>query len=226
MAPGPITSWQIDRETMETVSDFIFLGSKITADGDCSHEIKRCLLIGRKVMTNLDSIFKSRDITLPTKVRLVNAMVFPGVIYGCESWTVKKAECRRIDAFELWCWRKLLRVPWTARISNQSILKDISPGCSLEGLMLKLKLQYFGHLMQRVDSLEKTVMLGGIGIRRRRGRQRMRWLDGITDSMELVMDREALRAVIHGVAKSRTWLSNWTELNWKSIRISCTYSLK
>ena len=159
---------------METVSDFIFLGSKITADGDCSHEIKRRLLLGRKVMTNLDSIFKSRDITLPTKVCLVKAMVFPVVMYGWESWTVKKAERRRIDAFEPWCWRRLLRVPWTARRSNQSILKEISPGISLEGMMLKLKLQYFGHLMRRVDSLEKTLMLGGIGGRRRRGRQRMR----------------------------------------------------
>ena len=174
MASGPITSWQIDGETMETVADFIFLGSKITADGDCSHEIKRCLLLGRKVMTNLDSILKSRDITLPTKVRPVKAMVFPVVMSGCESWTVKTAEWQRIDAFELWCWRRLLRVPWISRRSNQSILKEISPGCSLEGLRLKLKLQYFGHLMRRVDSLEKALMLGGIRVRRRRGRQRMR----------------------------------------------------
>ena len=166
MASGPITSWQIDGETVETVSDFIFLGSKITTDGDCSHEIKRCLLLGRKVMTNLDSIFKSRDISLPTKVHVVKAMVSPVVMYGCESWTVKKAECQRIDAFELWCWRRLLRVPWTARRSNQSFLQEISPGCSLERLMLKLKLQYFGHLMLRVDSLEKTLILGGIGGRR------------------------------------------------------------
>ena len=169
MASGPITSWEMYGKTVETVSDFIFWGSEITADGDCSHEIKRCLLLGRKVMTNLDSIFKSRDITLSTKVRLVKAMVFPVAMYGCKSWTVKKAERQRIDAFEHWCWRRLLRVPWTARRFNQSILKEISPGCSLEGMMLRLKLQYFGHLMQRVDSLEKTLTLGRIGGRRRRG---------------------------------------------------------
>ena len=174
MVSGPITSWEIDGETVSTVSDFILGGSKITADGDCSHEIKRRLLLGRKVMTNLDSILKSRDITLPTKVCLVKAMVFPVVMYGCESWTVKKAELRKIDAFELWCWRRLLRVPWTARRSNQSILKEINSGCSLEGLMLKLKLQYFGHLMQRVDPIEKTLMLGKIEGRRRRRQQRMK----------------------------------------------------
>ena len=185
MASGPITSWQIDGQTVETVADFIFGDSKITADGDCSLEIERCLLVGRKIMTNLDSILKSRDITLSTKVCLVKAMIFPVVMYGCESWTVKKAESQRIDAFELWCWRRHLRVPWTARGSNQSILKDISPGCSLEGLMLKLKLQYFGHLMQRADSFEMTLMLGKIEGRRRRGRLRMRWLDDTTNSMDM-----------------------------------------
>ena len=193
----------------------------MTANGDCSHEIKRRLLLGRKVMTNLDSILKSRDITLPTKVHLVKAMVFSVVMYGCESWTIKKAECQRIDAFELWCWRRLLRFPWTARRSNQSTLKEISSGCSLEGLMLKLKLQYFGHLMWRADLSEKTLMLGKIEGRRRRGQQRMWWVDGISDSMEmglsglqeLVMDREAWHAVVHGVSKSQTWLSNWSELS-------------
>ena len=204
------------------MDDFIFLGSKITADGDCSHEIKRHLLLRRKAMTNLDSILKSRDITLPTKFHLVKTVVFSVVMYGCESWATKKAECRRIDAFELWYWRRLLRVPWTTRRSNQSILKEFSPWCSLEGLMLKLKRQNVGHLMWRAGSFEKTLMLGKIEGRRRRGHERMGWLDGTTDSMhmglgrlrQLVVDREAWRAAVHGVTMSQTQLRDWTELHF------------
>ena len=219
MASGPITSWEIDRET---VADFIFGDSKITADGDCNHEIKRRLLLGRKVMTNLDSILKSWDITLPTKFHLLKAMVFPVVMYGIESWTMKKAEHRKIDAFELWYWRRLLRVPWTARRCNQSTLREISPGCSLEGLMLKLKLQYFGHFMRRVDLLQKTLMLGEIRSRRRRGQQRMRWLDGITDLINMSLSRlwswwwTRRRGVLWLTGLKRVGHYWVTELKWTS----------
>ena len=217
MASCPITSWQTDGVTVETVADFIFLGSKLTAHGDCSHETKRHLLLGRKLMTNLDSLLKSRDITLPTKVYIVTAMVFPAVMWGCQSWTIKKAECWRTDVSELWCWRRLLRVPWTARRSNEFILKEINPEYSLEGLMLKLKLQYFGQLMWRPNSLEKTPMLGKIEGRRWRRQQRMRWLDGLTDSMkmsfiklqEIVKKMETWCSRVHEVTKSWTQLSDW-----------------
>ena len=226
MASGPITSWHIDGETMETVTAFIFWLQR-------SHEIKRCLLLGRIVMTNLDSILKSRDVTLPTKVCVVKATVFLVVMCGCESWSIKKAERSRIDAFELWCWKRLLRVPWTARRSNQSIPEEISPEYSWEGLMLKLKFQYFGHLVRKTNSLGKTLMLGKTEGRKRRGRQKMRWLDDITDSMDmslskfldLVLDREAWHAAVHGVTKSWTWLNDWTEVIYYTVHLCCLFIL-
>ena len=241
MTSSPITSWQIDGETVETVADINFLGSKITADGGFSHKIKRRLLLGRKVLTNLDSILKGRDVTLPTKVHLVKAMVFLAVMYRCESWTIKEAERQRIDVFELWCWRRLLRIPWTARRSNQSILKEISPEYSLEGLMLKLKLQYFGHLIGRTDSLKNTLMLGKTEGRRKRGWKRIRWLDGMTDSMDMSLSKLAwptqwtwvwassdnwwwtgkpgmLQSM--GVTESQTWLSDWTYQGTKKCSVA------
>ena len=225
MASGPITSWEIDGETVETVADFIFGGSKITPHGDCSHEIKRCLLLGRKVMTNLDSILKSRDITLPTKVHLVKAMVFPVVMCGCDSWIIKKAEHRRIDAFQLWCWTRLLSGPQTARRSNQSLLKEISPDYSLEVLMLKLKLQYFGHMMRRADSFEKTLMLRKIEGKRRRGQQRMRCLDGITDSMDMSLGKlgswwcTGRPGMLQSMESQRVEHDWTTELNWMELHL-------
>ena len=221
MASGSITAWQIEGEMVEVVTDFLFLGSKITADGNCSHEIRRWLFLVRKEMTNLDTVLKSREIHLSTKVHIVKAMFFPVVTYRCQSWTIKKAESQRIDAFKLWCWRRLLKVPWTARL-NQSILREINSEYSLEGLMLKPKLQYFAHLMRTHNSLEKSLMLGRIEGRRRIGHQRMRWLDGITNTMnmnlgkiqEMVRDRETWCAAVHGVMKNRTQLVNWTTTKW------------